>query len=227
MHLQAKLLRVLQDKEFEPVGSDKTVSVDIRVITASNRSLREMVDAGEFRADLYYRLAVFTLFVPAIRERRGDIPLLLKHFCENLEQRGYAKGVSCSGEAMQILMNYHWPGNVRELENAVEHALICAVNGTVMPESLPEQIRMSVHGTPTWSASSGATYIGSGPAGGGINQVPARPNETDDEVARREIEQALRRANGNRSRAAQLLGVDRTTLWRRMQRLHLASPNPN
>ncbi|MGE0856870.1 MAG: sigma-54 interaction domain-containing protein, partial [Hyphomicrobiaceae bacterium] len=214
MHLQAKLLRVLQDKEFEPVGSDRTVQVDIRLITASNRSLMEMVDEGEFRADLYYRLAVFTLLVPPIRERRGDIPLLLKHFCEGLEQRGYPRGVSCSSEAMQILMNYHWPGNVRELENAVEHSLICAIDGTVMPESLPEQIRLSVLSKQGWPMPVGASAAKPTPA-----DAPREPGE--DEQARREIEAALVSARGNRSKAAQLLGVDRTTLWRRMQRLNL------
>ncbi len=215
MHLQAKLLRVLQDHEFEPVGSDRTMHVDIRIISASNRDLREMVDAGKFRADLYYRLAVFTLNVPPIRERRGDIPLLLKHFCENLEARGYPAGVSCSSAAMQILMNYHWPGNVRELENAVEHALICAVDGTVKPESLPEQIRMSVMAEQMWS-------------GGDKAAIPADQAATSgadaDELARREIEKALLQSNGNRSAAAKLLGVDRTTLWRRMQRLQIPSP---
>lgn len=211
MHLQAKLLRVLQDHEFEPVGSDKTVHVDIRIITASNRDLREMVDDGDFRADLYYRLAVFTLNVPPIRERRGDIPLLLKHFCENLEARGYPAGVSCSSEAMQILMNYHWPGNVRELENAVEHALICAVDGTVKTESLPEQIRMSVLAKQVWSGAERA-----------VSQHEESTVAADeDNMARREIENALIQANGNRSAAAKLLGVDRTTLWRRMQRLQI------
>ena len=218
MHLQAKLLRVLQDKEFEAVGSDKTSSVDIRIITASNRSLREMVDDGEFRADLYYRLAVFTLFVPPIRERPGDIPLLLKHFCENLEARGYPKGISCSTDALNILMNYHWPGNVRELENAVEHALICAVGGTVMPESLPEQIRASVLAKSGWAGNVGAPMR---------TDAVVMPSISGDEQERRQIRDALARANGNRSVAAKLLGVDRTTLWRRMQRLHLLSPSPN
>jgi transcriptional regulator with PAS, ATPase and Fis domain len=217
MHLQAKLLRVLQDHEFEPVGSDKTLHVDIRIITASNRDLREMVDEGDFRADLYYRLAVFTLNVPPIRERRGDIPLLLKHFCENLEARGYPAGVSCSSEAMQILMNYNWPGNVRELENAVEHALICAVDGTVKPESLPEQIRMSVLADQMWA--------GGERASGAPDRTAADTAADEDEQARREIEHALLQSNGNRTAAAKLLGVDRTTLWRRMQRLQILSPS--
>jgi len=210
MHLQAKLLRVLQDKEFEPVGSDKTTKVDIRLITASNRDLHDMVDDGDFRADLYYRLAVFTLNVPPIRERRGDIPLLLQHFCENLEARGYQAGVVCSPEAMQILMNYNWPGNVRELENAVEHALICSVDGVVRPESLPEQIRVSV------LANQSRPVVHNAIEGVGADE---------EAQARRDIERALVQSNGNRSAAARMLGVDRTTLWRRMQRLQIMAPS--
>lgn len=222
MHLQAKLLRVLQDHEFEPVGSDKTQRVDIRIITASNNDLRRMVDDGDFRADLYYRLAVFTLKVPPIRERRVDIPLLLKHFCDNLEARGYPSGVSCSSEALQILMNYDWPGNVRELENAVEHALICAVDGTVKPESLPEQIRHSVLAKQAWQGGDRVLSDMRAPA-------PANGDTklSEDDQARREIEDALLQANGNRSMAAKLLGVDRTTLWRRMQRLNLVTSATN
>ena len=213
MHLQAKLLRAIQDQEFEPVGSDRTIRVDIRLITASNKDLRELVDAGKFRADLYYRLAVFTLQIPPIRERPGDIPLLLKHFCENLEQRGYPGDIVCSPEAMQMMMNYHWPGNVRELENAVEHAIICSVDKVVLPESLPEQIRnFSRAAQPT----------------GDILQSPAGSRSAErehEQNARREIEQALALARGNKSKAAKYLGVDRTTLWRRMQRLKLTTAN--
>ncbi|MFV0369643.1 MAG: sigma-54 interaction domain-containing protein [Hyphomicrobiaceae bacterium] len=209
-HLQAKLLRVLQDQEFEPVGSDKTAKVDIRLITASNRDLHDMVDSGDFRADLYYRLAVFTLNVPPIRERRGDIPLLLEHFCDHLEARGYPTDVVCSPDAMQILMNYNWPGNVRELENAVEHALICSVDGVVRPESLPEQIRVSVLANRSKPYTPNAVESGSA---------------DEDAQARRDIERALVQSNGNRSAAARLLGVDRTTLWRRMQRLQIPAPS--
>ncbi len=213
LHLQAKLLRAIQDQEFEPVGSDKTVKVNIRLITASNMSLRDMVDAGDFRADLYYRLAVFTLFIPPIRERPGDIPLLLKHFCENLEQRGYPGDINCSPEAMQLMMNYQWPGNVRELENAVEHAIICSVDKTVLPESLPDQIRAA--GNARFGGTTTVQQMG-------VGQL----STTSDQSAKHEIEKALALAKGNKSQAARYLGVDRTTLWRRMQRLRLVPDNP-
>ena len=214
LHLQAKLLRAIQDKQFEPVGSDKTQRVDIRIITASNKSLREMVEMEDFRADLFYRLAVFTLQVPPIRERPGDIPLLLKHFCQHLEQRGYPSGVTCSPDAMQLLMNYDWPGNVRELENAVEHALICAVGKTVLPESLPEQIRAGSRQRFSHASGPRCQVIKDG----------GEFEANDDVTARLEIEKALALAEGNKSRAAKYLGIDRTTLWRRMQRLHIVPP---
>ena len=113
LHLQAKLLRAIQDQEFEMVGSDKTVKVDVRIIAASNKNLRDMVDAGQFRADLFYRLAVIPITVPALRERPGDIALLTKHFCKQLAARGYPDNIECTHEAMDLLMNYPWPGNVK------------------------------------------------------------------------------------------------------------------
>jgi len=198
LHLQAKLLRAIQDQVFEPVGSDRSIGVDVRIISSSNRNLREMVDDAKFRADLYYRLAVIPLYIPPVRERPGDIPLLLKHFCYNLESRGYPSDVECSPESMRMLMDYTWPGNVRELENAVEHAIICSVDKVVLPESLPIDIR-------SFSAAAGV--------------APAAEANPEHQPERREIEEALRRAKGNKTLAAKFLGVDRTTLWRRLRRL--------
>lgn len=200
LHLQAKLLRAIQDKEFEPVGADRSVRVDVRIISSSNRNLRDMVDSGRFRADLYYRLAVIPLYIPAIRERPGDIPLLLEHFCENIAARGYPAGIECNAEAMHMMMNYPWPGNVRELENAVEHAVICASNGVVLPESLPSDIRSYCQHSKT---------IG--------KKISRFRRETEEQA--REISEALKKARGNRTLAAEMLGINRSTLWRRMQRL--------
>ncbi|PLX45487.1 MAG: hypothetical protein C0605_00880 [Hyphomicrobiales bacterium] len=201
LHLQAKLLRVIQDKEFEPVGSDKPVKVDVRIIAASNQNLRQNVDNGEFRSDLYYRLAVIPLYIPALRERPGDIPLLLQYFCHNLERRGYADDVECGAEAMRMMMDYPWPGNVRELENAVEHALICAVNKKVSPESLPQDVRV---------------YADS-------RQAPSAEQNPEDRYGRmrQDIVIALDQADGNKSKAAEALGIDRSTLWRRMRKMNI------
>ncbi len=198
LNLQAKLLKVLQDQEFEMVGSDKTVRVDVRVLSASNSNLREAVDRGDFRADLYYRLAVIPINVPPLRERPGDIPLLIEHFCESLVARGYPDNIKCNPDAMRMMMDYPWPGNVRELANAVEHGMVCSDNGVVVPESLPQDVR-------NYST-------------GGVRR-PVLRRDAEDEEQRRIIEEALDQAGGSRAVAATLLGIDRTTLWRRMQKL--------
>ncbi len=213
MYLQAKLLRVIQDQEFEAVGSDKTQKVDVRIISSSNRPLRELAEAGDFRADLYYRLAVIPLHVPAVRERRGDIPLLIDHFRNKLKNKGYNTDTICSPEAMQLMLEYPWPGNVRELENAVEHALICAIDGKVLPESLPQDIQRYKQNPATVRPPTPPSPLAAPPQTTGTATAAALEQE------RRRIEDALKRARGNKSLAAKYLNIDRTTLWRRMRKL--------
>lgn len=204
LHLQPKLLKALEEQSFQMVGSDKTVKVDVRIIAASNQNLRELVDTGAFRADLYYRLAVIPLDIPALRDRPGDIPLLIRHICDQLVSRGYPANIECDGEAMQLMLDYPWPGNVRELMNAVEHGMILARNGRVTAGVLPFDIRHYHNSAAARSQQS--------------NQGTAH-RETDPH--KREILDALEDSNGNRAEAARKLGIDRSTLWRRMHRLKL------
>jgi transcriptional regulator with PAS, ATPase and Fis domain len=196
LHLQSKLLKALDEKCFQMVGSDKNIRVNIRIIAASNRNLRDMVDAGTFRPDLYYRLAVFSLTVPALRERPDDITALIQHLHRRFVKRGYSDGLEYSADAMAMLLNYPWPGNVRELSNAVEHAMILATNGLITPKCLPCDIH-DYH----------------------VNNTTHTTSENNPCC---EITDALESACGNRAEAARKLGIDRTTLWRRMHRLGLS-----
>jgi len=201
LHLQAKFLKAVQERRFEPVGSNHSQTVDVRIVSASNRNLKNAVDARQFRADLYYRLSVITLHIPPLRERKADIPLLIDRFLAVLWRRGYEKAV-LSNEALRMLIEYPWPGNVRELENAMEHALICAIDGDIRPDSLPQDIR---------------AYHGQGIP----PRAPASAHETSDSQMRGQIMFAIKRCNGNKAAAAKMLGVDRTTLWRRVRKLGL------
>ena len=138
--LQVKLLRVLQEREFERVGGTQSIKIDIRLVAATNRDLTEAVRGGEFRQDLYYRLAVVTLTMPALREHREDIPMLTRHFVQKYAKRSKVKAKPVSREAMAALVNYEWPGNVRELENAIERALVMGSSDAVLLEDLPESL---------------------------------------------------------------------------------------
>ena len=138
--LQVKLLRVLQEREFERVGGTHSIKIDVRLIAATNRDLNEAVRNGEFRQDLYYRLAVVKLTMPPLREHREDIPMLTRHFVQKYAKRSKVKAKPVSREAMAALVNYEWPGNVRELENAIERALVMGSSDAVLLEDLPESL---------------------------------------------------------------------------------------
>ncbi|MBC7347047.1 MAG: sigma 54-interacting transcriptional regulator [Clostridia bacterium] len=191
---QVKLLRVLQEGTFEPVGGERTVKVQVRVISATNRDLKELVARGEFREDLYYRLCVVPINLPPLRERRNDIPLLATHFLERYAAEEQRSAVKLSSSALAALMDYHWPGNVRQLENAIRFALVKCPGRVIEPEHLPPEITVR-------------------------ERVPA-PARLRAKLTPEAIEKALEAAGDNKLRAAKLLGVSRATLYRYL-RQHL------
>jgi DNA-binding NtrC family response regulator len=184
---------VVQEREFERLGGRERIPVDIHLVTATNRDLEEMVEKGEFRRDLYYRLRVVVIEVPPLRERRSDIPLLARHFLEMYGDRFNRPGLPLSREALAALMEHPFPGNVRELENAIQAAVALAPGDSISVDDL----RLDVEGKQP--ASSG------------------KPMTLED-VERRHIEQVLETVNGNRQQAARILGIDRSTLYRKLQR---------
>jgi two-component system, NtrC family, response regulator AtoC len=183
----------VQEREFERLGGRERIPVDLHLITATNRDLEEMVERGHFRRDLYYRLRVVVVNVPALRERRTDIPLLARHFLEVYGDRFGRPGLLLSREALAALMSHAFPGNVRELENAIQAAVALAPGDTITEHDL----RLEVENVDTIS---GAGLV------------------TLNEVERRHIESVLEAVNGNRQAAARILGIDRTTLYRKLQR---------
>jgi DNA-binding NtrC family response regulator len=195
--LQVKLLRVLETGIFRRVGGTADVKVDVRVIAATNRPLESMLKEGTFREDLYYRLNVFSISIPPLRERREDIPLLAEHFV-----RGSSivprRGVKVSPEAMEVLLRYPWPGNARELENVIERALILCDGEAILPVDLPMGVRLPSH-------------AGSDGAPG------SRP--TLAEAERRYIRQVVEECAGHRQRAAQILGISERNLYRKLKEL--------
>jgi Nif-specific regulatory protein len=140
-NLQVKILRILQEKEFQRLGGSETIKADVRIITATNRNLEEMILKNEFREDLYYRLNVFPIIVPPLRERRGDIPLLVNHFIEKYNKLHSLKTKRISSSAIDLLMTYHWPGNIRELENCIERASILSTDGVIRSHNLPPTLQ--------------------------------------------------------------------------------------
>jgi len=193
---QAKLLRALQHREFERVGGSETIEVDTRILAATNRDLEAEVEAGQFRDDLYYRLNIFPIELPPLRNRPGDVPLLAEHFCEMYASRTGKDIQSIASDALTVLERYNWPGNVRELANIIERAVILARGDQIRVDHLSIQDRAERRADPSF--------------------------ETLEEVQRRHIERALERTDGvvgGEDGAAQLLGMKRTTLLSRMDRL--------
>jgi len=195
--LQVKLLRVLETGTFRRVGGTADIRVDVRVIAATNRSLESMMKEGQFREDLYYRLNVFSIHIPPLRERRDDIPSLAEHFISNsaIQQK---RAVKISPDAMDVLTRYNWPGNVRELENVIERALILCDGGVIEPQHLPMGVRLS-------------------PQFG--DDAHPREHLTLEEIERRYIKRVLEDCKGHRQRAAAILGISERNLYRKLKEL--------
>ena len=200
--LQVKLLRVLQDREFEAVGSNKTHKVDIRLVLATNQNLEEMVEKGQFRQDLYYRLNVITLTQPALRERIGDIPLLLQHYLQEFCKQTGKHITGYTEQAVQLLQHYNWPGNVRELINVVERAVVLCKKTIITADDLPEQVRRGRQPGEAASPRPGMTALKSALA----------------DPERQIILDALEVNGWNRQSTAGMLGINRTTLYKKMKK---------
>ena len=204
--LQAKLLRVLQEREFERVGDSHTIKIDVRVVAATHSDLAKMVAEGTFREDLFYRLNVLPVRMPPLRERREDIPLLVQHFLHRLAQESGRNGMTVSQEAMRRMMAYRWPGNVRQLENTVERALAFTQGRSVIDvQDLPPEIQDqagTIEGTEPWLPEDGIDF-----------------DRYIEGIELSLIRRSLERTQGNKRQAARLLNLKRTTLIEKLKRL--------
>jgi len=199
--LQAKLLRVLQQKSFERLGGTKTVDVDVRVIAATNMDLPELIRLKKFREDLYYRLSVFPLIIPPLRERAGDVPLLAESFVEKFCREMRKPSKSLSKDAVSLLEKYHWPGNVRELENTIERSIILAESKKITPEHLAIRLRK----TDEIKLREGA----------GLKEIGAHAQARAERAT---IVRVLREVRGNKRRCAKVLKIDYTTLFDKIKK---------
>ena len=187
---------MLEEKVVERVGDNRSIPVDVRVITATNRNLRQLVDGGSFREDFYYRINVLPVELPPLRERIEDIPLIAEMFFKHLQLKSNKSILGISPEAMQALISYSWPGNVRELKSAFEYAFVTCMDKRIEPQHLPPVIVMA-----------------------GERTIAAPSTELSlDERKKQELVQALQQAKGNQSLAGRILGISRVTVWNRMHR---------
>jgi len=200
--LQVRLLRVLQERVYEPLGSTEPVKADVRVVAATYRDLDEEVKVGRFRQDLYFRINVIRILLPPLRERKEDVPLLVQHFIDRMNRLRGKKITGLSSDTLTAFMQYDWPGNIRELENAIEHAFVLCHGGQVEFHHLPRTLQEIVGG-----------------------QKPFPHGKTLAEIEARAIYETLARHNWKRLAAARELGINKTTLWRKIKRLRLEVPH--
>jgi transcriptional regulator with GAF, ATPase, and Fis domain len=206
-NLQAKLLRVLQEREFQRVGGVKDLRVDVRVVAATNRDLRKAITTGAFREDLFYRLNVVSLTLPPLRERKEDIPALVQSFVERYAREMNRPGIGIQDEALALLLDYAWPGNVRELQNAIERAVVLSQSEVLGPEDFPAEIRQSLRSVAARREEASAVDDG----------IPL--SEAVDAFKIERIRAALDAARGSQTGAARLLGLRQSNLSRLMKSL--------
>jgi two-component system response regulator HydG len=199
--MQAKLLRVIQEREIQRVGGEETLSVDVRILAATNRNLEEEVKEGKFREDLFYRLNVVTLRIPPLRERQDDIPLLAQHFIEKYAKKNHKHVIGFSPLAMEMLIKYAWPGNVRELENVIERAVILLPDEHVTEKELPTTVTESYAAENDWVSP----------------PSPVAANRPLEEVEKEAILATLADNGGNKSETARKLGINRKTLYKKLK----------
>jgi two-component system, NtrC family, response regulator AtoC len=207
-NMQARLLRVLQEHEIRRVGGKDWVKVDVRVVAATNHNLAEAVSKGEFRQDLYYRLDVVAIHLPPLRERVDDIPLLARHFLQRYSQESEKSISAISDKAMELLCSYSWPGNIRELENAIEQAVALSYQSILTPDDLPEAVRNPAAAKSFENGSQNEQFL--------FHDTPSL-----EEVKKRYVLHVLRHNQGNVSRSARVLNIDRRSLYRMLARFKI------
>ena len=193
---QVKLLRVLEENVIERVGDNSAIDINVRMISATNRNLRELIEGGEFREDLYYRINVIPIMVPPLRKRVEDIPILAEAFFRRIQLKSEKKIQGISNDAMRLLMEYSWPGNVRELRSAFEYAFVTCRDSLIQPYHFPPNVYRKKK----------------------LRKAPHKDPVAQTEMKKRQLIDALIEANGNQSKAAEILGVSRVTVWNRMKK---------
>jgi two-component system response regulator HydG len=216
-----KLLRVLQEREIRRVGDDKAMKIDVRLVTATNRDLMALIESGDFREDFYYRIHVFEVHLPALRERKEDIPLLADRFIDELSQVHRHDVSGIARDALQQMMDYHWPGNVRELRNAIEHAFVTVSGDSITLFDLPSEIRV-----PRTDHEDARRDTSRTPEKSTLpDQKPPEKKSFDisdlttrQQADREKVLAALKETEGNKTAAAKLLGVSRVTMWKKVRK---------
>jgi two-component system response regulator HydG len=216
MSVQLRLLRFLQEKTFYPVGSDKAIQVDVRVIAATNVPLKEKVIQGSFREDLYFRLRIIDIHLPLLREREGDIVLLANHFLRHFTEKLRKRFTGISEQALALLCKYSWPGNVRELEHVIERACVLSQGTTIFTENLPTEI---VHQSHKIESQARPFMVEDRKADSALAKNSSLTEEK--QRVKEQIVESLKKAGGNKAKAARMLKIDRSTLYRKMRELHI------